>query len=148
MAISLGSPAEWGEGERRRRRRRSGSSSTKPWAISLGSSAEWVEGERRRRRRSGSSSALGAVKTKPIPNPIPDKQLEINSLAQEIANQAAERYLECIPPEIKSALSDEQIKFQQKELSVGIKDALRSQFSWALNQAWFEAKNSNQNSKN
>ena len=60
-----------------------------------------------------------------------------------MAKQTAEKFLECIPPEMKEARSEEQLKYQQDELSVGIAEALRSKLEWALNQAWLDAKNNN-----
>ncbi len=58
-----------------------------------------------------------------------------------MALQTAQKFLDCIPPEMKEVLSDEQLKFQQNELSASLAHTLRSQLSWALNQAWLEAKN-------
>ena len=42
---------------------------------------------------------------------------------------------------MKEILSEEQLQYQQFELSVGLAESLRSQLEWALNQAWLEAKN-------
>ncbi len=61
-------------------------------------------------------------------------------------DKSAEQFLDCIPPEMKEILSDEQLKYQQYELSVGIAEALKSKLSWALNQAWLDAKSNNSRS--
>ena len=82
------------------------------------------------------------LEPKIIPYPLPERQAEIKQLAQEIANQTAQKFLECIPPGMKEILSEEQLEYQQYELSVGIAEALRSKLGWALNQAWLDAKNS------
>ncbi len=97
----------------------------------------------RRRRRTGYESER-EVKPKIIPNPMPEKAEEIGKLAQEIAKQTAKQFLDCIPPDMKEILSDEQLKYQQYELSVGIAEALKSKLNWALNQAWLDAKSNNQ----
>ena len=97
----------------------------------------------RRRRRTGYESSR-EVEPKIIPNPMPEKAEEIGKLAQEIAKQTAKQFLDCIPPDMKEILSDEQLKYQQYELSVGIAEALKSKLNWALNQAWLDAKNNNQ----
>ena len=100
----------------------------------------------RRRRRTGYESER-ELAPKIIPNPMPEKAEEIGKLAQEIAKQTAKQFLDCIPPDMKEILSDEQLKYQQYELSVGITEALKSKLSWALNQAWLDAKNNNQGHK-
>ena len=61
-----------------------------------------------------------------------------------MAKQTAQQFLDCIPPDMKEILSDEQLKYQQYELSMYISEALRSKLSWALHQAWLDAKNDNQ----
>ena len=112
--------------------------------------AEIPPEERGRRRRRGEKSPLEVepkIEPKIIPYPLPERQAEINQLAQEIANQTAQKFLDCIPPEMKEALSEEQIKYQQSELSVGIAESLKSQLEWAMNQAWLDAKNTQRSRK-
>ncbi len=136
------SPPETETRERGRRVRQD--SSTDKWS-------NWVKqglidpetGERRRRVR-GDKSTSRKVEKKTIPHPIPAQQSELNNLAREMALQTAQKVLDCIPPEMKEVLSDEQLKFQQNELSASLAHTLRSQLSWALNQAWLEAKNGNE----
>ena len=131
-------------GERRRTRRRDIKNKDLTSSVVQGL-AEIVPEERRRRRRRGEKSPLEVekkIEPKIISYPLPEQQAEINQLAQEIANQTAQKFLDCIPLEMKEILSEEQLEYQQSELSVGITEALRSKLGWALNQAWLEAKNS------
>ena len=133
-------------GERRRRRRRDIKDKDLTSSV-VQKLAEIAPEERgRRRRRRGEKSPL-EVEPKIIPYPLPERQAEINQLAQEIANQTAQKFLDCIPPEMKEALSEEQLKSQQFELSVGLAESLKSQLEWAMNQAWLEAKNSQRSRK-
>ena len=126
------------EGRGRRRRRRN-----KPWGAISTDTKDFNPFEGRRRRRGEKVEVKPKIEPKIIPHPIPERQAELQQLTQEIAKGAAQKFLDCIPPEMKEVLTEEQLKFQQSELSVGIANTLKSQLDWALNQAWLDAKKNN-----
>ena len=132
------------DGRRRGRRKRN-----KPWGAVSTDTQDFNPLEGRRRTRRGEKQKVEKkIEPKIIPHPIPERGAEIKQLTQEIANQTAQKFLDCIPPEMKEVLTEEQIKYQQYELSVGIAESVKSQLEWALNQAWLDAKSNNQSNHN
>ena len=94
---------------------------------------------RRRRRRLDSTDSELAP---PIPHPLKEaeQRSQIDSLAAEMANQAAQKLLsECLSPQMQAALQPEQLREHQTEISASIASSLKSQLDWALNQVWLEA---------
>ena len=130
------SPRETETRERVRRVRQD--SSTDKWSSRIKQDLIDPETGERRRRVRGDKSTSRKVEKKTIPHPLPAQQSELDHLAREMALQTAHKFLNRIPPELKETLSDEQLKFQQNELSASLASALRSQLSWALNQTWLE----------
>lgn len=74
------------------------------------------------------------------PHPIEDQHTQIQAFAQKVSEQTAQEFIQnMIPDSLLASLSDEQLKFQEQELSANLAESLTSKLYWALNQAWLDA---------
>lgn len=90
-------------------------------------------------------SQLSAEPEKPTssptrPHPIEEQHTKIEAFAQKVSEQTAQQFIQSmIPNSLLASLSDEQLKFQEQELSANLAEGLTSKLYWALNQAWLDA---------
>ena len=133
------------DGTKRKRRRKADNKLEESALIDLGQFVEEINPSKRERQRKDSQPLATSNRGKPfsLPNPLTEKPAKIQKFAREIANQTAEQFLQdFVQGELRAVLSEKHLNSQQLELSAVIAEFLNSQFRWALNQSWLDARES------
>ena len=102
----------------------------------------------RRRRRKRQKKAASPIEREisPVQPDLPALSQQdydqIRELAVQVAAETGQRFVDALPTEVRRKLSPSSLDAWGRELAEQLEPSLSGQLAWALNRAWWEARES------